>query len=326
MAGVGWIGLNRLEALAAAQSARIVCIADSRLGAAQSAAGSYSPSARIAGSFDELLRECLDGIVIATPSGLHAYQAEAALNRGVAVFCQKPLARTEAEAAHVIAVARAADRLLAVDFCYRTVAGVADLAALVQSGALGDIYFADLVFHNAYGPDKPWYYDLDQSGGGCVMDLGFHLVDLLLWVLGYPHVVEVRSRLRARGKLLSRPARELEDHALADIQFANGCTARLACSWHLAAGRDAVIQAAFYGTRASATLYNVDGSFYDFVVEHCIGTSRQTLARGPDAWGGRAVCAWVQKLARSPRFDFEAERLQTASSLIDAIYGRSCAF
>jgi predicted dehydrogenase len=44
----------------------------------------------------------------------------------------------------------------------------------------------DLTFHNAYGPDKPWFYDPAQSGGGCVMDLGVHLVDLALWTLGWP--------------------------------------------------------------------------------------------------------------------------------------------
>jgi predicted dehydrogenase len=156
------------------------------------------------------------------------------------------------------------------------------------------------------------------------MDLGIHLVDLLLWVLSYPRVTEVRSRLHARGKLLPSPVPDLEDHAVAEIQLANGCTARLACSWRLPAGCDAVIEASFYGTRGAATLRNIDGSFYDFVVEHCIGTSRRTLAKGSDAWGGRGLCAWARQLATRPQFHPEAQRLQAVSSVIDAIYGRSC--
>jgi predicted dehydrogenase len=325
-AGVGWIGAHRLKALAAAQCAQIACIADSRREAAEAVAREHSPTAWICESFDELLGQSLDGIVIATPSGQHARQVEAALQQQIAVFCQKPLARNGSEAARCIAAARACDRLLAVDFCYRTVAGVAELTKLVRSGVLGEIYCADLVFHNAYGPDKPWFYDLQQSGGGCVMDLGIHLVDLVLWVLEYPLVVDVRSWLHAQGKLLPNPIREIEDHAVAEIQLSSGCTARLACSWRLSAGRDAVIEAAFYGTRGAAVLRNVEGSFYDFVVEHCTGTSRRTLAQGPDAWGGRSLCAWARQLAVSPQFDPEAERLQTVSSVIDAIYGRSCEF
>jgi predicted dehydrogenase len=320
--GVGWIGANRLKALAAAQTAQIVCIADSSREAAERAAREHAPEAHVAGSLHELFDAALDGVVIATPSAQHAKQSEAALQHGLAVFCQKPLACTSEDVRRVIATARAHDRLLSVDFCYRTLAGVPELARLVQSGALGEIYSADLVFHNAYGPDKPWFYDLQQSGGGCVMDLGIHLIDLLLWVLAYPPIAEVRSRLHAGGKLLSTPARELEDHAVAEVQFKSGATARIACSWRLPAGRDAVIEAAFYGTRGAAIIRNVEGSFYDFVVEHCTGTSRRTLAQGPDAWGGRMVCAWARELEANPRFDPTTERLQQVAALIDAIYGR----
>jgi predicted dehydrogenase len=323
-AGVGWIGMNRLKAVAAEGAASIACITDLSSDAAREAisvVGAGEATVRLARSFDDLLEEDLDGVVIATPSGLHAQQAIAALERGRAVFCQKPLAHTARETAGTIDVARRSDRLLAVDFCYRTVAGVSRMVELARSGVLGEIFAADLVFHNAYGPDKPWFYDLSQSGGGCVMDLGIHLIDLLLWVLDYPRVVDVRTRMHAAGKLLAQPISELEDHALAEVQFATGATARLVCSWRLSAGRDACIQAAFYGTRGAAVLRNVCGSFYEFVVEHCEGTSWHTLADGPDDWGGRAVNAWARQIAMSPRFDNSAERLYDVSVLVDALYG-----
>ena len=324
-AGVGWIGLNRLRAVAAAGVADIACITDSCNDAARQAADfieTQAPEVQVVSSFDELLAQELDGVVIATPSGLHARQTTAALERGRAVFCQKPLARTADEAARTIAVARSHNRLLAVDFCYRTVSGVSRLVQLAHSGALGEIFAAELVFHNAYGPDKPWFYDLSQSGGGCVMDLGIHLADLLLWVLDYPRIVEVRSRLHAAGKLLVKPTTGLEDHALAEVQFDTGATGRIACSWRLSAGRDAIIEAAFYGTRGAAVLRNVNGSFYEFIVEHCEGTARHVLAAGPDDWGGRAVNSWARQLALAPGFDGSALRLREVSALIDAIYGR----
>ena len=324
-AGVGWIGLNRLRAIAAAGMAEIVGIADISPAAAQAAVRSIearAPSARVVRSFDELLAQDLDGIVIATPSGLHATQATAALEHGRAVFCQKPLARTAHEAAQVIRAARASDRLLSVDLCYRTVAGVPQLVELARSGELGELYAADLVFHNAYGPDKSWFYDLQQSGGGCVMDLGIHLLDLALLAFNYQEVCAVHSRLHRAGALLRKPIEELEDHAFAEVQFSTGATARIACSWRLSAGQEAVIEAAFYGTRGSAILRNIDGSFYNFTVEHCVGTKRRAIAGRDDQWGGRAANAWVRKLSQGTRFDQGIERLYDLSVLVDAIYGR----
>jgi predicted dehydrogenase len=324
--GVGWIGLSRMRAVVQAGAAEVACIADaapeSIARAAQAALTSIQAPPRTVASLEELLAEELDGIVIATPSGQHAQQAIAALTRGVSVFCQKPLATTAAEAARVVAAARALDRLIEVDFCYRTLAGVPELARLVRSGDLGEVFAVDLTFHNAYGPDKSWFYDRQQSGGGCVMDLGIHLVDLLLWALGFPQVVEVRSHLYAEGKLLEQPQTALEDYATAELRLAPGTVARLACSWRLPAGRDAVIEAAFYGTRGAVMLRNVNGSFYEFTVEHCEGTRRRLLAGPPDDWGGRAVCAWARRVAEDATYDAAAERLVAVSAVIDRIYGR----
>ena len=84
---------------------------------------------------------------------------------GVGWIGLKRLARSALETAQTIATAHTHDKLLEVDFCYRMVAGVPQLLQLARSGAIGEIFAADLVFHNACGPDKPWFYDLGQSGG-----------------------------------------------------------------------------------------------------------------------------------------------------------------
>jgi predicted dehydrogenase len=324
--GVGWIGLSRMRAVVQAGAAEVACIADvapeSIARAVRAALTPMQPPPRTVASLQQLLEEELDGIVIATPSGQHAHQTIAALTRGVAVFCQKPLATTAAEAARVVAAARALDRLFDVDFCYRTLAGIPELARLVRSGELGEVFAVDLTFHNAYGPDKSWFYDRSQSGGGCVMDLGIHLIDLLLWALGFPEVTEVRSHLYAEGKPLAEPESALEDYATAELHLESGAVARLACSWRLPAGRDAVIEAAFYGTRGAAILRNVNGSFYEFTVEHCEGTRRRLLAGPPDDWGGRAVCAWARRVAEDAAYDSAAERLIAVSAVVDRIYGR----
>jgi predicted dehydrogenase len=242
-----------------------------------------------------------------------------ALERGVAVFCQKPLGRTAAETRAAVAAARTADRLLAVDLSYRFTEGMRRIRDLVSTGELGRVFAADLAFHNAYGPDKPWFYDPALSGGGCLMDLGVHLVDLALWNLDFPEVTTVSGSLLTAGE---PPAGRVEDYAVATLELATGTVVRLVCSWRLHAGRDAVIAAAFHGTAGGAALHNVDGSFYDFTALHYRGTAREPLATPPDEWGGRAAADWAVRLAAGERFDLAAERLVDVARVLDRIYGR----
>ena len=309
--GVGWIGRHRMEAIGRSGVAEIAAVADPNLEAG-------APFATL----DELLEQELDGVVIATPSALHAEQSIRALEHGLAVFCQKPLGRTATETRRVVDAARAANRLLAVDLSYRFTEGMRRIQELVVGGKLGRIYAVNLVFHNAYGPDKPWFYDPALSGGGCVMDLGVHLVDLALWTLGFPEVSGVSSRLFAGGEPLGSRAECVEDYALARLDLDSGAAVQLACSWRLPAGTDAVIEAAFYGTDGGAALRNVGGSFYDFIAERFRGTAREALAGPPDEWGGRAAVDWATRLAAGERFDPTAERLVDVASALDSIYGR----
>jgi predicted dehydrogenase len=294
--GVGWIGRHRLEAIERSGLAEVAGISD--------------PALDDSVPFEELLERGLDGIVVATPSALHAEQAVAALEAGLAVFCQKPLARTAAEARRVVDAARAADRLLAVDLSYRHAEAFRRAVELVRGGELGEIVAVDLVFHNAYGPDKPWFRDPELAGGGCLIDLGVHLVDLAQWALG-------RARFeRVEARLLGEP---VEHHAVAQLD-----EVRLACSWNLHAGHDAVICAAFYGSEGGVEVTNVGGSFTDFRCERFRGTSRETIVEPPDDWGGRAAVAWVERLARGESgFSAQAEELVALHETIDRIYGRA---
>jgi predicted dehydrogenase len=318
--GVGWIGRHRLRAIAASGAAEVAAVADQTAEAAEQASREVG-RCRSLSSLDELLALDLDGLVIATPSALHAEQAAAALERGVAVFCQKPLGRDAVEAQRVVDAARRAGRLLGVDLSYRHVAGMPEVRRLVAAGELGHIYAARLAFHNAYGPDKPWFYDARLSGGGCVMDLGIHLVDLALWVLGFPPVARVSSSLRSGGQeLRGREEGRVEDYAAAQLELGNGTSVQLACSWHLPAGQDCVIEASFFGTRGGASLRNLDGSFYDFTVERLTGTRRETLASAPDAWGGRAAVAWARALAAGAGYDPAIESIVEVQATLDRIY------
>ena len=131
--GTGWIGRHRMQAMVATGAIQAAAIADPSP-EMQAEALNAAPGAEIVDGLDGLLALRLDGIVIATPSALHAEQSIRALESGAAVFCQKPLGRTAAEAQAVVDAARAADRLLAVDFSYRFTEGMRRIRELLAAG------------------------------------------------------------------------------------------------------------------------------------------------------------------------------------------------
>jgi predicted dehydrogenase len=319
--GLGWIGRKRLDALTAAGGAdiEVAALIDSDTERLRAAAMLH-PDASVGPTVDALLDEDLDAVVIATPNGLHAHQAIACLEHGLAVFCQKPLATTLSDVQRVLAAARAADRLLGIDFCYRHITGMHELRRRLMSGAIGDVVAVSLVFHNAYGPDKSWCRNPALAGGGCLLDLGVHLLDLALWVQGMPPMERVRSRLFAQGQPIQGGAGELEDLAYAEFIQANGAIVRLCCSWYAHIGQPAQIQMEITGTRGGAAWCNVDGSFYDFDVHLFQGTNREQLGKSRDDWGARALDTWLRQLQASNRFDAEAENIVRSAALIEEVY------
>lgn len=319
--GVGWIGRHRMQAILEI-GAEAAAIADPSPDMAAEAK-KLAPGAVLVDDLEKLLSHDLDGIVIATPSALHAEQSIAALDAGVAVFCQKPLGRTAKEAGAVVEAAKAADRLLGIDLSYRHTAGMSRIREIIRRGELGDIFAADLTFHNAYGPDKPWFYDKSLSGGGCVMDLGVHLIDMALWSVDFPEVVSLSSHLMCSGRPILVGDDGVEDYAVATLALENGAVVRLACSWRLQAGCDAVIEANFFGTGGGASMRNVGGSFYDFTAEKFQGTSCETLVDPPDAWGGRAAADWAKRLHAGARYDPACENIVRVAEVIDRIYAAS---
>lgn len=306
-AGLGWIGRDRLNALLEADAAEIAALCDP-LAEPSGELGTVVPA------FEDLLSGDADAIVIATPSAMHAAQAIAALEAGKAVFCQKPLGRNADETRRVVDAAKANDLLLGVDLSYRFTDAMQQVRRLVNDRTVGDVFAVDLVFHNAYGPDKPWFYDAALAGGGCVIDLGIHLVDLALWTLDFPRVEGVDAHLFHHG------GHPVEDYAVATFDLEGGLVARLACSWNLSAGSDCVIGATFHGTRGSAAFRNVNGSFYDFVAEHYVKTTSVQLSQPGESWGGRAILDWVRRLSISRAFDPEIEHVVAVSEALEAVY------
>jgi predicted dehydrogenase len=193
-----------------------------------------------------------------------------------------------------------------------------ELRRRIGAGMLGEITAIDLEFHNAYGPDKQWCFDKRLAGGGCMLDLGVHLLDLALWLQEGATLELLDAHRFAQGRIAQRD--EIEDQAYAELRQSNGAVVRLACSWHAQIGCDAVIEMRMLGSKGGALWRNVGGSFYDFELFACRGAQRETLARGPDEWGPRALAAWAHRLAQDRSFDAGAVEFARSAELIDAIY------
>ncbi|QCR21065.1 Gfo/Idh/MocA family protein [Pontibacter sp. SGAir0037] len=320
--GVGWIGRNRMEVISNSGAGEVVCISDVTSHNLEEAIKSV-PTAKTAGSLESILEQDeIEGVVIATPSAFHAEQTRLSLEAGKSVFCQKPLGRNVEETRRVVETARQQNKLLYVDLSYRHTNAMQEVYKVVQSGELGHIYAVELVFHNAYGPDKAWFYEPKLSGGGCVIDLGVHLVDLALWSLNFPGVKDVKSFLFAKGKPISMAEGKVEDYATASIALETGTHMQLSCSWNLPAGQEAIISATFYGTEGGVALKNINGSFYDFVAERYYGTKTERLSSPPDDWSGRAGVVWAERLVSGEGFSEEAEEFVKVAEVLDKIYGR----
>ena len=318
--GTGWIGRNRMQAMLASGEAIAAAICDPDPQMAEQARA-LAPLALEPDSFEAMLALDLDGVVIATPSALHADQCVQAFEAGAAVFCQKPLGRNAGEVRRVLDAARSADRLLGVDLSYRRTAAMQAIRERLRAGELGKPFAVDLTFHNAYGPQSGWFWVPALSGGGCLIDLGVHLVDLALWLFDFPDVMDARATLLRDGRAVR--SGEVEDYATAQLTLANGVDVRIACSWNLNAGADAVIGATVYGTAAGAEMRNENGSFFDFSADLLKGRERQRIASPPDDWGGRAAVDWLRKLAAAGRFSGTTEGLLETARVLDRLYGRA---
>ena len=181
--------LRRLEK---AGALRVLGVADPNESSAQRVAAQFKQARTHADASLALVAGSYDLAIIASPPGLHADHACAALAQGCHVLCEKPMTTTIADATRMNTAAAQAQRVLGVAFSRRYSANFADVAKLVAEGELGD----DLQFSYHEGSTYRWAiatgaaFDRERSGGGALMDRGVHMLDQLNWVFGDPVVVD----------------------------------------------------------------------------------------------------------------------------------------
>lgn len=185
-------------------------------------------------AYELLRREELDLVVVATPNQEHRPMTLAALAEGCHVLCEKPLAMDTAEARVMVEAAAAADRLLAIHFNRRMQPGVLAIREAFDRGDLGEVRFTRATWHRQRGiPPREGFLTKARAGGGCLIDLGVHMLDQALFVQGYPEVERVSARLHADHLTEDVPelAADVEDLAVAFLHLEAGGVIELEISW-----------------------------------------------------------------------------------------------
>lgn len=199
--------------------------------------------------YNELLKlDFVDAVDIGTPNVLHSEIAIAALKAGKHVFCEKPDAVSVEEALKMKAAAEASDRVLMVMRNNRFLESSVYAKEFIEAGLAGDIYCGRCGWIRRRGiPGKGgWFTDKKQSGGGPLIDLGVHMIDLAIWLMGNPRPVSVSGCTYTKfadsdtksdsvhsqfGEAKEDGVFDVEDLAMGFIRFENGACLQIEFSW-----------------------------------------------------------------------------------------------
>jgi predicted dehydrogenase len=303
--GLGWLGESLIKAMPGVQDLDVVAVQDVRLDLARDIADRYA----IAWSgerFDALLEaDGVEAIVICTPNALHAAQAQAAFRAGKDVLVQKPLALSSVDAQTTVDLANSLDRLLFVDYSYRFLETVSMLRNSLRE--VSGVRSVRAVFHNIYGPgaEKRWFFNPALSGGGALIDLGVHLLDLGLWLFA-PVVTRLEGvDLSGQGPVEDAAALRL---LLDDVPFS------VDVSWNAPLPATEISFEVVGGGERRLRWENVDGSFFRFrtLLDGDVIADRETTLREDTL---RAFCSALASRSAPP---IDAR----VYALLDQAYGR----
>ena len=210
----------------------------------------------------------LDAVSVCTWNSAHAECAIAALRAGKHVLCEKPMALNTAQAQEMEKAAKENDKLLMIGFVRRFGNDCAVLKDFIDSGSFGEIYYAKAQYLRRKGCPGGWFGDKSRSGGGPLIDLGVHVIDLCRYLMGGPQPVSVygatfnklgdRRHIKdARGYSSTVVSKDdifdVEDMATALIRFDNGAVLSVEASFSLNIEKD-VGNIELFGTKAGCKL------------------------------------------------------------------------
>jgi len=190
-----------------------------------------------------LSSETLDAVSVCTPNVAHRQPTIDALNAGLDVLCEKPIAMNLSEGRDMVEAARRAGKLLQIGLHFRFAPATQTLKRFVDAGELGDIYYGEATYLRRRGiPNWGVFTHKDLQGGGALIDIGVHVLDHTLWLMGNPKPVSVTGMTYAAfGHRIDvappswgawDPAKfDVDDMGVSLVRFENGATLILRASW-----------------------------------------------------------------------------------------------
>lgn len=194
-------------------------------------------------SFEAMLaEEDLDAVSVCTPNYAHKAATVAALEAGMHVLCEKPMAMNLAEAREMAAAAEKAGKVLQIGLNWRFTSEAQVLRRFVESGDFGDIYYGEATCLRRRGiPSWGVFTQKRLQGGGALIDVGVHALDLTMWLMGNPKPVSVMGATYAafgkRSDVVNpwgawdTSVFDVDDMGVGLIRFENGATLLLRASW-----------------------------------------------------------------------------------------------
>ncbi|WP_430296807.1 Gfo/Idh/MocA family protein [Sinomonas sp. B1-1] len=314
--GIGWAGQQHLKAYSTIPGVQIVALAGMEEELLHSLQAEYAIPQAFLRWEDMLEYQDLDAVSVAVPTFLHAPIAIAALERGLHVLSEKPLARTANEGRTMVAAARKAGRVLDVAFNHRRRGDIQKLKSIIDAGELGRPYYAKASWLRRTGIPRlgSWFTNPQLSGGGPMADIGVHVLDYALHLLGEPKVLSVTASAHAelgpRGRggsarfspMSAEHAFEVEDFASAFLRLEGGATLLVEAGWASYREKDDLLDFMVYGTDGGAEL-KAKGSPSAPVGELTIFTDKEGVNADywPHALPGRGHQAVVEEFIAAVR-------------------------
>ncbi len=284
--GAGFIADAHLSALAMTPGARVVAIAG-RTGDSAAAIAARHGIKDSSDDYRRLLdRTDVDVVSVAVPNDLHAEVVVAAAAAGKHVICEKPLSRTLAEADAMIEATDSAGVLLLYAELLCFAPKYRRVKELIEEGAFGSVM---QIRHTEqhFGPHSDWFWQGPRAGGGVMMDMGCHGIEIIRYLYGKPLVESVTADM---STLVHKERTELEDHAIAVVRFSGDRVGLIETSWTKPGGMDDRIEVTgdegvAYADllRASAIVaYSERG--YGYAVEKATSTSGWSFPVADEQW------------------------------------------
>ena len=326
--GAGNIAQNaHIPAYATLEGVELTAVYDIKTERAQEVAAKYG-IAHVCTSLEELVGlQDVDAVSVCTWNNGHAAAAIAAARAGKHVLCEKPMSTTVAEAEAMAAAAKQSGVTFMMGFVNRFRNEAQALRALVEEGALGNVYFARCGWLRRRGTPLGWFTDVSKSGGGPVIDIGVHAIDLAWYIMGKPKPVAISASTHyALGDYKTKNVDRwcaldtddlvfnVEDSAVGVIRFENNISMNFEVSWAINGKGTQDVFASMYGDKAGFDLYppqlptiygeiggylsdslattGKTGPRFDAEMAHfvdCIRTGKQPISPAEDG-------VWMQKM------------------------------